>query len=129
MGHRAITSILLVFTCAIGFLPERGSALAAAAASAAAVRCAGDCDGNGSVTIDDIVTRVNIALGSLSPDHCPSFDCTGNGEVTVDCLITAVIAALNDCRPPATVSSTPAATATVTPTMTPPPSSHFVDNG
>src|SRR5262245_22183850 len=129
MDRRATTSTLLVLMCAIGFLLECVSALAVAAVSAAAVSCVGDCNGDGSVTIAEIVTGVNIALGSLSLDRCPSFDCAGSGEVTVNCLIAAVIAALNGCGPSATVSSTPAATATVTPTMTPPSASHFVDNG
>jgi streptogramin lyase len=128
MDRCAITSTLLVLVCAIGFLPERVSARAAAAVSPAAV-CVGDCDADGSVTIDELVTGVNIALGALSVDRCPSLDCAGNEEVTVNCLITAVIGALNGCGPPATVSATPAATATITPTMTPPSPSHFVDNG
>jgi len=121
--------LTLALMCALGFLPERVSALAAAVVSAAAVECVGDCDGDGRLTIDEIVTGVNIALGSLPLDRCPSFDCADKSEVTVDCLIKAVIAALNGCAPPATVSSTPAATATVTPTMTPASASHFVDNG
>src|SRR5512144_2279746 len=120
--------LTLVLMCAIGFLPERVSPLAAAV-SAAAVGCVGDCDGGGSVTVDEIVTGVNIALGSLSLDRCPSFDCARHGVVTVDCLIKAVNAVLNGCAPPVTVSPTPTATATVTPTMTPPPANHFVDNG
>jgi len=125
MDRRAIPSTLLVLLCAIGSVP----ALAAPAARAAAVGCVGDCNGDGSVSIGELVTGVNIALGSLSLERCPGFDCAGTGAVTVNCLITAVIAALNGCAPPATVSSTPAATATVTPTMTPPSASHFVDNG
>ena len=121
--------LTLALMCAIGCLPDRVSPLAAAAASAAVVRCVGDCDGGGSVTVDEIVTGVNIALGALPLDRCPGFDCARPGVITVDCLIKAVIAALDGCAPPATVSSTPTATATVTPTITPPPENHFVDNG
>src|SRR5215468_6171464 len=119
MDRCAITATLLVVMCAIGFVPQRASALAAAPVSGAAVGCVGDCDGDDRVTIDEIVTGVNVALGSLSLDRCRSFDCDGNGEVTVDCLIRAVIGALNGCAPPVTASSTPAATATLTPTVTP----------
>jgi len=129
MDRCAITATLLVVMCAIGFVPQRASALAAPPVSGAAVGCVGDCDGDDRVTIDEIVTGVNVALGSLSLDRCRSFDCDGNGEVTVDCLIRAVIGALNGCAPPVTASSTPAATATLTPTVTPSTASHFVDNG
>jgi sugar lactone lactonase YvrE len=121
MNRRAITSTFLVLMCPIGFGPDRVPALGAAAASAAAVECVGDCDSNGSVTIDEIVTGVNLAFGALSLDHCPGFDCDGSGEVSIDCLVAAVIAALNGCGLAPTVTSTPAPTAVVTPMMTPPP--------
>ncbi|HVM95818.1 MAG TPA: hypothetical protein VMT89_05485, partial [Candidatus Acidoferrales bacterium] len=40
---------------------------------------AGDCDGSGSVTIDEIITGVNIALGDSPLSLCPSFDTNGDG--------------------------------------------------
>ena len=129
MDCRAIISTWLVLMGATGLLPGRVSARAAAGASAAAVRCVGDCDGSGSVAIDEIITGVNIALGVLPVERCPSFDCAGNGAVTVDCLITAVIAALNGCAPAATPTGTAAATASVTPTATAAAAGQFVDNG
>jgi len=59
--------------------------------------CTGDCDDDGKVTVTELVKGVNIALGLLSLDQCPSFNCDGTGEVTVDCLVKAVNAALNGC--------------------------------
>ena len=50
--------------------------------------CVGDCDNGGSVTVDEIVTGVNIALDTLPLDQCPGFDCNGDGQVTIDCLLT-----------------------------------------
>ena len=59
--------------------------------------CAGDCDSSGTVSIDELVRGVNIALGSIAVDQCPAFDCNGTGTVTVDCLIRAVNSALAGC--------------------------------
>ena len=54
----------------------------------------GDCDGDGVVTVDEIIVGVNIALGSAPLTDCASLDADGNGAVTVDELITAVNNAL-----------------------------------
>ena len=59
--------------------------------------CVGDCDHSGMVTISELVTGVDIALGSLPVGSCPAFDCNGNGDVGVDCLVRAVNAALDGC--------------------------------
>jgi hypothetical protein len=59
--------------------------------------CAGDCNSDGSVTVDELVTGVNIALGSTAPEQCPSLDTDGQGEVTVDELVRAVNNALTGC--------------------------------
>lgn len=59
--------------------------------------CVGNCNGDGEVTVDEIIKGVNIALGSLSIDACPSFDVNGNGEVEINELIIAVNNALNGC--------------------------------
>ncbi|MFI5395210.1 MAG: hypothetical protein ACHQ9S_06710 [Candidatus Binatia bacterium] len=61
------------------------------------VACIGDCNHSGTVTVDELITGANIALGTVPLDQCPAFDCNGNGHVTVDCLLTAVNAALNGC--------------------------------
>jgi len=59
--------------------------------------CVGDCDGNGSVTVDEIVTMVNIALGLADVSSCEAGDPSGDGNVTVDEILTAVNNALNGC--------------------------------
>ena len=59
--------------------------------------CTGDCDDNGTVTVDELVEGVNIALGLAAADECPEFDCRGTGHVTVDCLVRAVNDALDGC--------------------------------
>jgi hypothetical protein len=65
--------------------------------TAGATACSGDCNGDGTVTVDEIVRGVNIALGSLPVGDCPSFDTDGSGTVTVDELIRALNNALGGC--------------------------------
>jgi hypothetical protein len=79
--------------------------------------CAGDCDGNGEVTVDDILLLVNIALGGAPITACAGVD----GPVTVTEILQAVNGALDGCVVPAptdTATATPAPPAT--PTQTPP---------
>lgn len=59
--------------------------------------CVGDCNGDGGVTVDELVRGVNIALGALPADNCPSFDSNGDGRVSIDELIRGVNAALGGC--------------------------------
>jgi len=59
--------------------------------------CTGDCDDSGSVTVDELVKGVNIALGDADLSICPQFDTDGGGVVTIDQIVKAVNAALNSC--------------------------------
>ena len=61
--------------------------------------CVGDCDGSGSVAINEIILGVSIALGNAALSECPSFDCEQTGMVAINCLVTAVNNALNGCPP------------------------------
>lgn len=59
--------------------------------------CAGDCNGDDAVTVDEIVMAVAIALGRQSVGECPAADTDGDGQVTVDEIVRAVAAALSGC--------------------------------
>ena len=59
--------------------------------------CPGDCDGNGQVLVNELVTAVNIALGNSNVSACPNADHNHSGTVTIDELITAVNASLTGC--------------------------------
>ncbi len=59
--------------------------------------CPGDCDGNGVVTVSELVRGVNIALGTLDLLQCPAVDLNGDGTVAINELIAAVNAALAGC--------------------------------
>lgn len=53
-----------------------------------------DCDGDGRITVSDLILGVNIALGQLSLDQCPSFDQNGDGRLNINELLGAVASAL-----------------------------------
>ena len=59
--------------------------------------CAGDCNSDGMVAINELITGVNIALGSQPVSVCPSFDVSRDGTVAINEIISAVNNALNGC--------------------------------
>lgn len=63
----------------------------------AVASCTGDCDGGGSVSIDELIRGVNIALGTLGVEQCAAFDADGGGNVDISELVRGVNAALNGC--------------------------------
>jgi hypothetical protein len=61
--------------------------------------CVGDCNGDGQVSIDEVLRGVNIALGNIALADCRALDRNGDGAVTVDEVLAAVAAALDGCDP------------------------------
>jgi hypothetical protein len=59
--------------------------------------CAGDCNGDGRISIDELISGVNILLESAELEVCPSFDADEDGSVTVDEIVAVLQAALNGC--------------------------------
>ncbi|MDX2170302.1 MAG: multiheme c-type cytochrome [Deltaproteobacteria bacterium] len=59
--------------------------------------CAGDCNGDGAVTVDELVTAVSIALGSAGLERCSAVNTAEDTVVTISELIAAVNAALGGC--------------------------------
>jgi hypothetical protein len=59
--------------------------------------CPGDCNNDGVVTVDELITSVNIALGGADITACRAGDLNGDGTITVDELLAAVNSALNGC--------------------------------
>lgn len=64
--------------------------------------CAGDCNGDGVVGIDEVLTLVNIDLGTEGVSECLAGDRNGDGTITINELILAVNSALTDCPVPPT---------------------------
>ncbi len=58
--------------------------------------CVGDCNGDNAVTVDEIVTMVNLALNGGTAG-CSAGDGNHDGVITVDEIVTAVNNALNGC--------------------------------
>jgi hypothetical protein len=60
--------------------------------------CLGDCDGDGRVTVNELITMVNIVLGSALPDACPAGPAGACGRsLDVTCLLQAISHALEGC--------------------------------
>ena len=87
--------------------------------SSVSAACRGDCNEDSTVTVDELITIVNIALGDAGLETCSNADGNADGVLTIDELVTAVNEALYGCP---LVTPTPTATATaVTPSVTPTP--------
>ena len=76
-----------------------GVLVALAGGARAVPACVGDCNGDGEVTVDELVTGVHIALESAAVDSCPSLDVDRDGLVTVDEMLSGVDALLKGCAP------------------------------
>ena len=74
---------VLLFTGSIGVRP------------AAAQGCVGDCNGDQMVNINEIITMVNIALGSADISNCTAGDLDGDGQISISEIIAAVHDILN----------------------------------
>ena len=61
------------------------------------ISCAGDCNGDGEVAINELIQGVNIALDNAAVSTCPAFDRDGDGQVVVSDLIAGVNSALGGC--------------------------------
>jgi hypothetical protein len=63
----------------------------------ARLACAVDCNIDGTVTVDELITAVNVALGLTSPNACLAGDSNGDGRVTIDEIVDGVRRALSGC--------------------------------
>lgn len=87
-------------------VPRLAAGMALACAMAVAPRpglaqtCEGDCNNDGVVMIDEVVSGVAIALGRNDSALCPSLDLDGDGAVLVYELIAAVLRAMEGCPYP-----------------------------
>ena len=59
--------------------------------------CRGDCDGDGAVTVDELVQAVTLALNGGSISTCSRIDANQDSQVTVDEILGAVAMALEGC--------------------------------
>jgi hypothetical protein len=59
--------------------------------------CAGDCNNDRSVGVDELLMLVNIALGAADVSTCTVADANADGQITVDEVLAAVNMALTSC--------------------------------
>lgn len=88
---------------------------------AAHAQCVGDCDGGNTVTVNELVTGVNIALDRAALSTCPQFDADSSGGVAVNELVQGVNNLLRGCGTPPTATPTTSVSVIVetpTPTLT-----------
>ena len=60
-------------------------------------RCVADCNGDGTVAVNEVIRGVNIALDNKPLSECPAADANGDGEVTIGELIQAVKDVISGC--------------------------------
>jgi len=63
-------------------------------------RACGDCNYDGQVSVAELVTSVNVALGAMPMQSCEDADFDADGAMRVDELVTAVNAALDGVPAP-----------------------------
>ena len=95
VSHRSAAVLLAVFSVTVLL-------------AAPVLACTGDCDGDGDVTVAELMTGVNIVLGRAAMSTCPEFDSGGDAAVTIEELLGGVKATLEGC--PAPIISTIAGT-------------------
>lgn len=61
------------------------------------IPCVGDCTGSGEVSLNDILTLVDIALGIAPASTCTAGGARPGEQLTIDVLLTAVNNALSGC--------------------------------
>src|ERR1700687_2046780 len=66
----------------------------------ATAQCVGDCDGSGDVTVNELITMVNIALNLQPLSACVAGDADSSGDITVNEIIAGVNNALSQCTAP-----------------------------
>jgi hypothetical protein len=80
---RSAAAVLLVVVTCAGRAPGQS--------------CAGDCNADRSVGINELITCVNIALGNAAVTACASCDPSGDGAVVINELVGEVNNALTGC--------------------------------
>jgi sugar lactone lactonase YvrE len=92
-GDPVIIRERLAYPDALGILPGT----VAPCTSGCETPCAGDCTGNRTVSVEELVIGVNIALGLRPASDCVTFDGNEDDQVSIAELIVAVAAALAGC--------------------------------
>jgi len=84
-----------------------GASSAPSVSGVCAPRCVGDCNGDGSVAINELIVGVQMALGAFEVSACQAMDANGDGAVSINELVLAVEASLGGSSPSPTPTGLP----------------------
>lgn len=73
------------------------SVISSHAWDAAVPPCPGDCDHHGAVTVDELLSVVDLAVGTQQGEVCTAGDIDNDGRITIDEILAAVVNALDGC--------------------------------
>ena len=59
--------------------------------------CAGDCNNDHAVTVDEVLVLLTISLGTANISTCGAGDVNDDGQITIDEILAAVNTARNGC--------------------------------
>jgi hypothetical protein len=94
-GHNLHALTLATDTLALGDAPI--STPTRTPTPTGSLSCAGDCNGEGTVTVNELILGVNILLESQPLSACPAFDRNDTGSVTIEELVQGVNNLLGAC--------------------------------
>jgi len=98
-GTLSIPTDAVVGTHQIHIVSPRDIATGSFEVTTPPATCAGDCNGDAVVSIDDLLQAVTVAFGDAPPSSCASVDVNGDGTVSINELLGAVRRALDGCSP------------------------------
>lgn len=107
IGHSVRRAAVVMFLSPKAVLAATALLLLALRPGTAAPVCVGDCSEDGRVTVDEVLTMVNAALGLVHVSTCMPSDPDSSGTVTIDEILAGVNHALNGCSTAATPTPTP----------------------
>jgi hypothetical protein len=96
-GTVSIPSDAAVGTHLIHVASPRDIAASSFEVTPPAAGCAGDCNSDAQVSIDDLLQAVTVAFGGAPLGSCASVDVNGDGTVSINELLGAVQLALDGC--------------------------------
>ncbi len=100
IGTSALAGVVLSLACTrmVGATEAGAAAIGVDEADAGTPACSGDCNGDGRITVDEIITLVNIALGDAQASSCAR-GIANVAQVGIALIVEAIGNALNGCAP------------------------------
>lgn len=97
MSDRAVTSVAVdPFDPTVAYAGTSGGVFSIVQAPS----CSGDCNGDGVVSVAEVVALVDIALGHHAMQTCAAGDVGADDHITVHDLVSAITSALQGCAEP-----------------------------